>query len=207
MKPAVVLAALVPLLWGPGPEPGREWREISYKGHTEYRVLRDSAGVRLAAESHGRHSALFHAVAPGVRVRTLAWRWRVLRHPAGADPSRRSGDDRAAAVFVLVHRSLLPWRTRGLVYQWSESAPLATWARSPYASEIRVLTLENAPAGDGWRRERRDVAADLREAFGPDAGAIEAIGVLCDTDDTHDRAVAEFGEIECEVDSVRTGPR
>lgn len=191
---ALLLASL--LAWGAGPEPGAPWREVRYRGHTSYRVVADSSGVRLLASSRAANSALFHPAPPGEPPGEIAWRWRVLRHPEGADTRRRSGDDRAAAVFVLVRRGWWPGATQGLLYQWSTDGTDETWRRSPYAAGVHVITLRRGPAGHAWYDERRDLAADLRAAFGTAPRRIEAVGVLCDTDDTKSEASAEFAGIE-----------
>lgn len=192
-----ILAAMLTIGWDTLAEPHSPWREVSYKGHTAYRVERDSIGLCLHAEANGTNSALFYPVPEGAEISSLTWRWRVLRHPAGADPSKRRLDDRAAAVFVLIHRSILPWRTQGLLYQWAPAGIAGRWTSSPYAAGIRVITLERAPAGEVWREERRDLRADLVAAFGAAPERIEAIGVLCDADNTGGSATAEFGVITC----------
>ena len=193
------MAVALTLDWGRSTDSHGPWQEVRYKGRTTYRVDHDSVGVLLHAEANGTNSALFHAVGDGIYVSRLTWRWRVLRHPAGADPTKKSLDDRAAAVFVLIHRSWLPWRSQGLIYQWAPKGEPDRWTSSPYASQIRVLTLERAPEGPGWRSESRDVRADLIAAFGKVPDHIEAIGVMCDADNTGSTAVAEFGEIVCET--------
>ncbi len=53
--------------------------------------------------------------------------------------------------------------------------------------------------GTSRRTERRELEADLRTAFGERVTRIEAIGVLCDADNTRDTASAEFGAIRCTV--------
>ena len=196
-----ILATVLTLGWASLAEHHGQWQEVCYKGHTSYRVEHDSVGVYLHAEANGTNSGLFHSIPQGVEVSQLAWRWRVLRHPAGADPTQKRFDDRAAAVFVLIHRSLLPWRTQGLIYQWAPAGDPGRWASSPYAAGIRVITLEHAAAGEAWREERRDLRADLAAAFGSVPERLEAIGVLCDADNTGSTGMAEFGEIQC-----RTSP-
>lgn len=196
---SAILATVLTLGWASLAERHGPWQEVCYKGHTTYRVERDSAGVCLHAEANGTNSALFHSIPEGVQVSELAWRWRVLRHPAGADPSEKRLDDRAAAVFILIHRSLLPWRTQGLIYQWAPAGEAGRWTNSPYAAGIRVITLETGPTGEAWRQERRDLNADLVAAFGEVPERIEAIGVLCDADNTKGVASSEIGEIQCTV--------
>jgi hypothetical protein len=191
----LLLIAALELSYGTGAEVSKEWKEVSYRGRTRYALQSDSSRAWVHAESKGSHSALFHRLRRDVRGATLAWSWRVLRHPSGANTRTRSGDDRAAAVFVLVRRSWLPWRTRGLVYQWGTGEERGVWASSPYAQDVKVITLAGDAAGDAWRHEQRDLAADLEAAFGAAPERIEAIGVLCDADNTGDRAVADIGTL------------
>ena len=191
----LALAAVLTLAWGSPGKPAPVWREISYRGHTTFEVRTDSAGRYLHAESRDRHSVLVHPLEAGPLPARLSWRWRALRHPEGADPGVRARDDRAAGVFVLIRRSILPWRTRGLLYQWAPAGVPGRWTSSPYASGIRVLTLETAAAGPAWREEDRDLTADLKAAFGAMPDRVEAIGVLCDSDNTGAGSTADFGEI------------
>ncbi len=192
----LILGAWLSLAWGRPGALDEAWREIRYRGRTQFVVVADSSGVRLSADAVAGNSGLVRALPRGARLKQLRWKWRVLRHPEGADTSHRSGDDRAAGIMVLVHRSLLPWRTRALLYQWSPGASLGPWVSSPYARDIRVLNLSRDPAGEAWFEVTRDVARDLREVFGEDVTSVEAIGVICDADNTGDRATAEFGEIQ-----------
>lgn len=196
MKVPLGFATLILLGWNSPLARDSEWKEVSYRGYTHYTVQRDSSGSWMHAEAIGQNSALFYSTKPVPRGAALKWRWRVFRHPAGADTDVRSRDDRAAAVFVLVHRSILPWRTRGLLYQWAPGRDCGRWTQSPYASGIKVITLENAPADSVWRSEQRDLSADLRACFGAVPSSIEAIGILCDADDTGDHAIADFGSLE-----------
>jgi hypothetical protein len=120
----------------------------------------------------------------------------VLEHPAGADPDVRARDDRAAGVLVVVRRSVFPWRTRMLLYQWTPARAAGTWSRSPYSGEVRTLVLRDSPADGAWREEVRDLGADLEQAFGVSPERIAGVGVICDTDNTGTSAVAEFGALE-----------
>ncbi len=189
----LLLAAELLLDWNLIAQPRGPWREVSYRGHTAYVAQADSAERYLRADARGTNSALFYSIPSNTQVSELRWRWRVLRHPAGANTTLKRSDDRAAAVFVLVHRSIFPWRTRGLLYQWANGGECGRWTSSPYAPGIKVISLENAPADSVWRSERRNLREDLKAAFESVPANIEAIGVLCDADNTGDRAIADFG--------------
>lgn len=195
MNAVMLLLAGLVLDWNLIAQPRGPWREVSYRGLTTYVAQADSVEMYLHADARGTNSALFYSIPSHTEVSELRWRWRVLRHPAGANTSAKRSDDRAAAVFVLVHRSIFPWRTRGLLYQWANGGECGRWSSSPYAPGIKVITLENAPADSVWRSERRNLQEDLRAAFESVPADIEAIGVLCDADNTGDRAIADFGSL------------
>lgn len=206
---AIVAAALL-LGWAPGGEAPREWREQRYRGRTEYRPVGEGAEATLRAEARDGNSALLTPLPIDPRDVVLRWRWRVHRHPAGADPGIRSRDDRAAGVLVIVRRSWIPGRTRALLYQWTPARPAGEWSHSPYSRRVPSIVLRDAPADSVWREETRDLGADLRRAFGIAPERIVAIGVICDADDTGDHASAEFGAIEVlsgeEARAVRPRP-
>ena len=191
-----VLVVVLLLDWRLITQPHGPWREVAYRGHTTYVAYEDSAEACVRAEARGTNSALFYRIPTGYQLSGLRWRWRVLRHPAGANTSVKGLDDRAAAVFVLVHRSIFPGRSRGLLYQWANGRDRGHWTRSPYEPGIKVITLENAPADSGWRSEQRDLREDLRVAFGAVPTKVEAVGILCDADDTGGHAIADFGPLE-----------
>ncbi len=192
LLPLVVAASLV-LGWGPA---AREWREQRYRGRTDYRPVGEGVQATLRAEAHDRNSALLTPLAIDPRGVALRWRWRVLQHPAGADPEVRSRDDRAAGVLVIVSRSRIPGRTRALLYQWTPARPAGEWSHSPYSRRVPSVVLRDAPADSVWREETRDLEADLLRAFGALPARIAAIGVICDADNTGGHASAEFGAIE-----------
>lgn len=194
--PLAWLAASLLLGWGADGSAAREWRERRYRGSTEYRVVGEGDAATLRAEARDRNSAMLTALPIDPRGVVLRWRWRVLEHPADADPEVRARDDRAAGVMVIVRRSLLPGRTRALLYQWTPVRPVGEWSHSPYSRQVASVVLRDAPADSVWREETRDLEADLRRAFGSLPERIVALGVICDADNTGGRAAAEFGPIQ-----------
>lgn len=199
-----VTGALV-LSWGEGPG-APEWHEQRYRGRTEYRTLGAGDTLTLAAVASDANSALLTPLPIDPRGVSLRWRWRVLEHPPGADPAVRARDDRAAGVLVIVRRSIIPGRTRALLYQWTPARPAGEWGRSPYSGRVATVVLRDAPADSLWREETRDLEADLRRAFGEVPERIAAIGVICDSDNTGGRAAAEFGALEVRPVAA-AGPR
>ena len=199
-----LLHALLPgallLSWDAADPPGAPWKEVRYSGRTRYAVVERGGERILRAESRDGNSALLHPLPIDPRGVTLRWRWRVLRHPAGADPEVRGRDDRAAGVLVIVRRGFLRLRTRAVLYQWTPARRAGFASRSPYSGEVRTIVLRDAPADSVWREESRDLAADLAAAFGAAPRRIEAVGVICDTDNTGAVAIAEFGALSLGMD-------
>jgi hypothetical protein len=200
-----VLTAAIVLAWGPPGDPTEPWREIRYAGRTRYQITSIGQDVVLRADSRDRNSALVQPLDLDPRGFRVRWRWRVLKHPEQADPEVRARDDRAAAVIVIVRKSMLPWRTRALLYQWTPTRTQGEWSASPYSANVRTLVVESAPADTTWRSVERDLVIDLTAAFGVLPASIEAIGVICDTDNTGSDAAAEFGPIVL-VPGEPTGP-
>ena len=61
------------------------------------------------------------------------------------------------------------------------------------------MVLRNGAEGVGqWASEARDVASDFRAAFGAPAPAISGIALSADTDQTHERVTAWFGDLRLE---------
>ena len=146
----------------------------------------------------------------------LAWRWKVDRVLAGADLGTKRGDDFAARVYVFfdVPAAELPLAARielavarllygaslpsaAICYVWDNRHAPGTSRWSPYTDRVRMVVLESGPDRAGqWVAERRDLAADYRDAFGERAPLHDASGVAAgnDTDQTGETATAWFGD-------------
>jgi hypothetical protein len=195
--------------------------------HTQYRVVTVDGRPAVRAEAQASYGNLLLAFGPpGVAVEaapTLRWRWRVDRLPERSDLTTRAGDDVAAKVCVLFDLPLarlgladrlrielgrrlfdpaLPAAT--LCYVWDRTLARGSWLPNIYTDRVRMLVLRSAAAGDqgAWFEERRDLRADFRRAFGPEAEggvpAITALAVASDTDNTGGAALAFFADITLE---------
>jgi len=183
-------------------------------------ALVDDAGTTVlridAADAAG--SVAHRLSADPARRPRLAWRWKVDRVVAGADLARREGDDYAARVYVtfdmpedalslgdrvrirlarILYGTELP--TAALCYVWESRAAIGTTAWNAYSSRVRMVVLRNGAEGVGqWASEARDVASDFRAAFGAPAPAISGVALSADTDQTHERVTAWFGDLRLE---------
>lgn len=124
----------------------------------------------------------------------LAWSWRPLEFPRGADERASATNDSVLAVYMLV-----PYpRIRGpkaMKYIWSERVPAGT-PLSSNGGLTRVRVLQSGAARRGeWVEERVNVLEDYRKAFEVDDTPTPAgIAVLTDSDDTRSSAQGDYAD-------------
>jgi hypothetical protein len=208
--------------------PPAPWRVITLPKllrHTRYEVATVDGVRALKMESDGGYANLLHPLKTDTTATpALHWRWRVDAHPAGADLTRKSGDDGPARVCVLFELPL-DWLAAGdrlkvrlgrllfdrdlpaasICYVWDARLPAGTWLANAYTDRVQMLVLRSTASGhaDGsWQSESRDLRADFARAFAHEAQAaagqpvkIAAIGVAADADNTGGRALAWMGDV------------
>jgi hypothetical protein len=89
----------------------------------------------------------------------------------------------------------LPYAT--LMYVWDNQAQVGTVIPAGSGTDrIRKLVLDSGPAlAKTWRTHRRDIAADYRHVFGEEPGALVAVALMTDSDNTRSRAQAWYGQV------------
>ncbi len=95
----------------------------------------------------------------------------------------------------------LPYAT--LMYVWDNQAQVGTVIPAGSGTDrIRKLVLDSGPAlTKTWRTHVRDIAADYRLVFGEEPGALVAVALMTDSDNTRTRAQAWYGPVRI-VDSA-----
>jgi hypothetical protein len=124
----------------------------------------------------------------------LAWSWRPLEFPRGADERHWRTNDSVLAVYLLVPYSRLRG-PKGVKYVWSERLPSGVRLSSNLGL-TQVLILESGPARRGqWVDERVNALEDFRAYFGTsDTPKPTGIAVLTDSDDTHSSARGDYAD-------------
>jgi hypothetical protein len=172
----------------------------------------------LRVEADKSYGTLVHPL-ENASAGTLSWRWRVDEPVAGADLRTKPGDDAALKVCAsfdmpiarvpFIERQLLrlassrvgrPLPTATLCYVWDTSVPADTLLRNAYTARVRFITAQG-PLG-AWRRERRDLAADFRRAFGDESDTVPplaAVLVGADADNTGGRSAGYLSELALEA--------
>ena len=146
----------------------------------------------------------------------LSWQWKVSRSLTSADMRHKSGDDYAARIYVFFDVPLASLSfgerttlrlaraisgtdvpTAAICYVWDNRHPIGTTGDSPYTGRVKKIVLQSGEAHSGeWVRESRDVAADFRRLFGREAPRVTGVAVGNDTDNTHEKVIAWFGDVE-----------
>ncbi|NQW82129.1 MAG: DUF3047 domain-containing protein [Polaromonas sp.] len=88
----------------------------------------------------------------------------------------------------------LPYAT--LMYVWGTQHVPGSIIVSHRTDRIRKMVLESGPQHLGrWLDYERDIKADFEKAFGEAPGALVAIGIMTDTDNTRGAAQAWYGPV------------
>ncbi|NDH54125.1 MAG: DUF3047 domain-containing protein [Betaproteobacteria bacterium] len=74
--------------------------------------------------------------------------------------------------------------------------PSESVIHSPRTARVRKLVMESGPQRLGrWLDYERDIRADFEKAFGEPPGALVAVGIMTDTDNTGETAQAWYGPL------------
>ncbi len=89
----------------------------------------------------------------------------------------------------------MPYAT--LMYSWCVHCKQSEIITNPRTDRIRTKAVEISDHNLGhWREYDRDIRADFQAAFGEAPGALVAIGVMTDADNTQSHATAWYGPLK-----------
>ncbi|MCI2394374.1 DUF3047 domain-containing protein [Aliiroseovarius sediminis] len=142
-------------------------------------------------------------------ARSAKWSWSVDQTVPATDLRRKGGDDRNLALYFAFLPKAEAQRANGsrnlrgllknpkgrvLVYVWGGNHGRGDVLASPYLG-ARGKTVVLRPSGTGGHAERVDLAADYRRAFGSEPGALVALAVSSDSDDTNTVARGKISDL------------
>lgn len=172
------------------------WESKSFKGTTEYHLLKENGHTVVKASSRNAASGLIRKLRfLPAKYRFLSWSWKISHTIEGGDERTKSGDDYAARVYVVFPGRYF-WQMKAINYIWANKLAKGNSVPSIYAADSKMVAVEsgNSKAGQ-WITEERDLLADYRQLFGTDPPEAEAIAIMTDTDNTGSSAEAWYGEI------------
>lgn len=193
--------------------PGWErWLPAPPDNLTRWKLVRLGGTTRLRALSSASGTGVVRRVQTNLSLTPLlAWQWRVLEHPSGADLATSGKDDAAARVCGLfgtsgesagssgVGGSLpvlagQPEPAAALCYAWVAGSRTDAVLAVPSAPQVRTLIVETG-SSSGMVDEVRDLVADFQRAFEASPGPLLAVALLTDSDATGSSASAYFGDL------------
>lgn len=172
------------------------WESKSFKGDTDYKLLKENGRITVKATSHAAASGLIRKLSfDPKKYRYLRWSWKIRQTIAGGDEKSKHGDDYAARIYIVFPGKYF-WQMRAINYIWANKLPKGESVSSPYATDSKMVAVEsgNQRAGQ-WITEEVDLLADYRRLFGENPHEAEAIAIMTDTDNTGGSAEAWYGDI------------
>lgn len=200
-----------------------EWMPISFGDvdrKTRYqlvqRPVRDDSTTVVRAVSDGGAAGLGQEVRLDPRqYPLLTWQWKVSTVLEKGNAREKDGDDYPARIYVtfdydpsnfgffdrIKYNALqvlgydqIP--TRALNYIWASRVEKGTILQNPFTDWVQMVAVESGSTNVGtWVRERRNIRADYREAFGEAPPPVNGIAIMTDTDNTGESATAYYGDI------------
>jgi hypothetical protein len=163
----------------------------------DFTVVEDGGRRALNLKSASEHSTIAKPVHVDLEATPLlAWQWKVVSLPRGADLRERATSDATGHLFVIWPRFPALVRSRLVGYVWDPALPVGTIVKSTKTATVTFVVARTGEQGLGrWLDERRNVAADHRRIFGETPAAPGAIALSIDTNDTRSTAEALFGRI------------
>ncbi len=200
-------------------DPGGPWADWPFhasKRRTQYRSVVLGGRRVVEARADSSVSGLRHAVDIDPASRPiLEWGWRIEEVLAQADIGDRRADDSPVRIVLafdgdvsalplkeqmffervkLLGGQDMPYAT--LMYVWCPRRAPGEIIENAHTSRVRKIVVESGVGGARqWRDYRRDIVADYERAFGAKPGRLIAVGVMSDSDNTRQQALAWYGDI------------
>jgi hypothetical protein len=204
-------------LWTPADQ--AHWEPVRFPGKkfTSFKLGRHQSRASLQADAMSSASMLRQKVrVEPDQLGRLKFAWHVPELIAGADMGLRDADDspvrvvlafegdrskfspRNAMLSELAHvltGEEMPYAT--LMYVWCNQRAVDSVIVNPRTDRIQKIVVESGRAHlRQWMEYERDVRADYQKAFGEAPGALVAIGLMTDSDNTRTTTQAWYGDIQ-----------
>ncbi len=185
--------------------------------HTNYTLAAsDNGNIAVRAASQDASSGLTRQISlDAAQYPVVNWRWKVENLLKNGDVTRKSGDDYPARLYITFAydpaKAGLLMRAKyrlaralygeypphaAINYIWGSRAELGAVVDNPYTDRVKMFVLQSGAEKVGqWVAESRNIYADYRTAFGATPPLISGVAIMTDTDNTHESAVAWFGDI------------
>ncbi len=175
------------------------WEEEKFVGATSYEIVEEGRGKVLCATAEGTASGqVFEIEFDPEEHPILTWRWKIEKTIEEGDATVKSGDDYAARIYI-IFPSWLPIASRSINYIWANKLPRGEHIPSTFYSKSIMVAVQSGDENAGkWVTEKRNIHEDYKKLFGKEPGAVSAIVIMTDTDQTGARAHGCYDDIRLE---------
>jgi len=174
-----------------------DWSTKKFSGETSYELVSMDDRLAIKAVSDSSASGMIREIKVDLtKTPYLNWSWKVDSTLGDRDETKKSGDDYAARVYVVISGGIFFWRTRAINYTWaSVHAKGSSWP-NPYTGNVVMVAVDSGQEYAGqWVTRRRNVLEDLKKLHGIDKTHIDAVAIMTDTDNSNKSATAYYGDI------------
>ena len=197
----------------------RGWKTLQFEkvpNHTHYTLEKEGNDFFVKAVSQNSASAIYKEVHLSPKdYPILSWRWKIENVLKKSDPTKKSGDDYPARVYVAFEyvpshatfwektKYTLVKLTYGqfppkaaLNYIWDSKLPIGKSLDNAYTDRTKMIVLESGEEKiTQWVKEERNIFEDYKKLFGSEPPPISFIALMTDTDNTGESVIAYFDDI------------
>ena len=200
------------------PQDKAKWEAVALPGklRTAFKLEKQGQRQVLQADAQSSASMLRQRLnVPAERLGRLQFEWQVENLLEGANMAEiNQGDSPVRLILAFegdrsrfsaknamlsdlteaITGEPMPYAT--LMYVWSNHQAVESVIVHPRTDRVRKLVVESGPQQvKQWRQYRRNLRADFERAYGEAPGALVAIAVMTDSDNTRSQVRAWYGDI------------
>ena len=174
-----------------------DWETEYFSGETSYELTKIDNIQAIKAISNESASGLVRRMEVDLtKTPYLNWSWKVDSSLDGVDETKKSGDDYAARVYVVISGGFFVWKTRAISYSWASKQPKDSSWPNAFVDKATMVAVESGQELAGqWVTEKRNVLEDISKLLGIDESHIDAVAIMTDTDNSKQSATAYYGNI------------
>ena len=196
------------------------WKPLVFpkiEKQSKYEIVKEGSNSLLRASTDSSASGLTYKKTFNIKkYPVVKWRWKIDKVFKKGDATTKKGDDYPIRVYIIFEYdpAKAGFGTRakyGLAKKiYGEYPPHSSlnyiWANkkhdkkvivSPYTSLSRMIPLRSGDAKAGeWMTETVDILKDYKKAFGKEPPETASLAIMCDSDNTGEKAQAHVDFIE-----------
>jgi hypothetical protein len=195
------------------------WKPLTFikiPKQTMYELVKDGGAVVVKAVSDASASGLIKVVNIDPKEFPIVrWRWKVENILKHNDVTRKDGDDFPARLYITFaydpdkvnFGKKLKFKAGQVIYGdipigalnyiWDTHAPVGAIVENAYTDFAQMVVVESGAQKVGlWVSEERNIYEDYKKAFDEEPPLINGIAIMTDTDNTRERAIAYYGDIQ-----------